>query len=43
MKKIRVGMIGYGFMSRLLQMLLDKHPNFPDLPYEPELNILCKK
>ena len=30
--------------EKLTQMLLDKHKFFfPDLPHEPEKNILCKK
>ena len=43
-KKIRVGMIGYGFMGKAHTNAFRQAAKFfPDLPYEPELKIFCAR
>ena len=43
-KKIRVGMIGYGFMGKAhTNAFRQASKFFPDLPYEPELKIFCAR
>ena len=41
MKKIRIGLIGYGFMGRAHSNAFRKAPNFFDLEYEPVLQAVC--
>ena len=41
-KKIRVGLIGYGFMGKAHSNAYRQATKFfPDLPYEPELKVFC--
>jgi len=40
-KKIKVGLIGYGFMGRTHSNAYCKVNHFFDLPYEPELKVVC--
>ena len=43
-KKIRVGMIGYGFMGKAHTNAFRQAAKFfPDLPYEPELKMFCAR
>ena len=43
-KKLRVGMIGYGFMGKAHTNAFRQAAKFfPDLPYEPELKIFCAR
>ena len=41
MKKISVGLIGYGFMGRTHSNAYCKVNHFFDVPYEPELKVVC--
>jgi myo-inositol 2-dehydrogenase/D-chiro-inositol 1-dehydrogenase len=43
MKKINIGLIGYGFMGRAHSNAFRKAPNFFDLPYEPVLKTICAR
>src|SRR5205085_4739145 len=43
MKKLNIGMIGYGFMGRTHSNAFRKAPNFFDLPYEPVLQTVCAR
>ena len=43
-KKIRVGLIGYGFMGKAHSNAYRQATKFfPDLPYEPELKVFCAR
>ena len=43
-KKIRVGMIGYGFMGKAhTNAFRQASKFFPELPYEPELKMFCAR
>ena len=41
MKKLNVGMIGYGFMGRTHSNAYRRVTNFFDVPYEPVLKVCC--
>jgi predicted dehydrogenase len=43
MKKLNIGLIGYGFMGRAHSNAFRKAPNFFDLPYEPVLKTICAR
>jgi myo-inositol 2-dehydrogenase/D-chiro-inositol 1-dehydrogenase len=43
MKKINVGLIGYGFMGRTHSNAFRKVNNFFDLPYQPVLKAVCAR
>jgi predicted dehydrogenase len=43
MKKLRVGLIGYGFMGRTHSNAFRKVTNFFDVPYEPVLQTVCAR
>ena len=43
MKKLNVGLVGYGFMGRAHSNAYRKAPNFFDLPYEPVLKAVCAR
>src|SRR5687767_15140994 len=43
MKKLRVGMIGYGFMGRTHSNAFRKVNNFFDLEYQPVLQAICAR
>src|SRR5690242_8194606 len=43
MKKLNVGVIGYGFMGRTHSNAFRKAPNFFDLPYQPVLHTVCAR
>lgn len=43
MKKINVGMVGYGFMGRTHSNAFLKAPLFFDLPFQPVLKTLCAR
>jgi predicted dehydrogenase len=43
MKKLNVGLIGYGFMGRAHANAFRKVGNFFDLPYEPVLKAVCAR
>ena len=43
MKKLNIGMVGYGFMGRTHSNAFRKAGNFFDLPYEPVLKIICAR
>jgi len=43
MKKLNIGMVGYGFMGRTHSNAFRKAPNFFDLPYEPVLKTICAR
>jgi predicted dehydrogenase len=43
MKKLNIGLIGYGFMGRAHSNAFHKAPNFFDLPYEPVLKAICAR
>ena len=40
-KKIKVGLIGYGFMGRTHSNAYCKVNHFFDVPYEPALKVVC--
>ena len=42
-KKLRIGMVGYGFMGRTHSNAFRTAPNFFDLPYEPILKTVCAR
>jgi predicted dehydrogenase len=41
MKKLNIGLVGYGFMGRAHSNAFRKAPNFFDLEYEPVLKAVC--
>src|SRR4051812_43415112 len=43
MKKLNIGLIGYGFMGRAHSNAFRKVSNFFDLPYEPVLKAVCSR
>src|SRR6185436_14353819 len=43
MKKLNIGIIGYGFMRRTHSNAFRKAGNFFDLPYEPVLKAVCAR
>src|SRR5688572_26322374 len=43
MKKLNIGMVGYGFMGRTHSNAFRKVSNFFDLPYEPVLKTICAR
>src|SRR4051794_8681473 len=43
MKKLNIGLIGYGFMGRAHSNAFHKAPHFFDLPYEPVLHTVCAR
>jgi myo-inositol 2-dehydrogenase/D-chiro-inositol 1-dehydrogenase len=43
MKKLNIGMVGYGFMGRTHSNAFRQAPRFFDVPYEPVLKTLCAR
>ena len=43
MKRLNIGLIGYGFMGRAHSNAFRTAPNFFDLPYEPVLKTVCAR
>jgi len=43
MKKLNIGMIGYGFMGRTHSNAFHQAPNFFSLPYKPVLKTICAR
>src|SRR5687768_16375338 len=43
MKKLNIGMVGYGFMGRTHSNAFRKVSNFFDVPYEPVLKTICAR
>src|SRR4051812_34913325 len=43
MKKLNIGLIGYGFMGRAHSNAFRRVPNFFDVPYEPVLKTVCAR
>jgi len=43
MKKLNIGMVGYGFMGRTHSNAFRSAGNFFDLPYEPVLRTICAR
>jgi predicted dehydrogenase len=43
MKKLNIGMVGYGFMGRTHSNAFRRAGNFFDLPYEPVLQTICAR
>jgi len=43
MKKLSIGMVGYGFMGRTHSNAFRKVSNFFELPYEPVLKTICAR
>jgi myo-inositol 2-dehydrogenase/D-chiro-inositol 1-dehydrogenase len=43
MKKLNIGMVGYGFMGRTHSNAFRRAGNFFDLPYEPVLKTICAR
>ncbi len=43
MKKLNVGMVGYGFMGRTHSNAFRKVANFFDVPYQPVLKTICAR
>ena len=43
MKKLNIGMVGYGFMGRTHSNGFRQAPRFFDVPYEPVLKTLCAR
>lgn len=41
--KLRIGMVGYGFMGRTHSNAFQEAPKFFDLPHEPELTAICAR
>ena len=41
--KLRIGMVGYGFMGRTHSNAFLTAPKYFDLPYEPELTAICAR
>ena len=42
-KKLRIGMVGYGFMGRTHSNAFTQAPKFFDLGYEPQLTAVCAR
>ena len=42
-KKLRIGMVGYGFMGRTHSNAFSQAPHFFDLPRQPELAAICAR
>src|SRR3979490_991562 len=42
-KKLRVGLVGYGFMGRTHSNAFLQAPRFFDVPYEPVLKAVCAR
>ncbi|MBT5301126.1 MAG: Gfo/Idh/MocA family oxidoreductase [Tateyamaria sp.] len=42
-QKLRIGMVGYGFMGRTHSNAFLTAPRFFDLPYQPELTAICAR
>jgi len=42
-KKLRIGMVGYGFMGRTHSNAFTQAPKFFDLEYEPQLTAVCAR
>src|SRR5947208_9892408 len=42
-KKLRVGLVGYGFMGRTHSNAFLQAPRFFDLPYRPVLKAVCAR
>lgn len=43
MKKLNIGMVGYGFMGRTHSNAFGKVTNFFDVPYQPVLKTICAR
>src|SRR5262245_29608380 len=43
MKKLNIGMVGYGFIGRTHSNAFSKVNNFFDLPYQPVLKTICAR
>src|SRR6266481_1179905 len=43
MKKLNIGVVGYGFMGRTHSNAFRKVSNFFDLPYQPVLKAVCAR
>ncbi len=43
MKKLNIGMVGYGFMGRTHSNAFSKVVNFFDVPYQPVLKTICAR
>src|SRR5947208_7505235 len=43
MKKLHIGVVGYGFMGRTHSNAFRKVSNFFDLPYQPVLKTICAR
>src|SRR5215467_6226492 len=43
MKRLNIGLIGYGFMGRAHSNAFRKVANFFDLPFEPVLKTICAR
>jgi len=43
MKKLNIGVVGYGFMGRTHSNAFRQAPRFFDLPYEPVLKTICAR
>jgi len=43
MKKLNIGMVGYGFMGRTHSNAFSKVNNFFDVPYQPVLKTICAR
>src|SRR6266851_590615 len=43
MKKLNVGVIGYGFMGRTHSNAFSRVTNFFDVPYQPVLKTICAR
>src|SRR5437667_1886566 len=43
MKKLNIGMVGYGFMGRTHSNAFLKVTNFFDVPYQPVLKTICAR
>lgn len=43
MKKLNIGVVGYGFMGRTHSNAFRQAPQFFDLPYEPVLKTICAR
>ncbi len=43
MKKLNIGMIGYGFMGRTHSNAFSQVNHFFDVPYQPVLKMVCAR
>ncbi len=43
MKKLNIGMVGYGFMGRTHSNAFRQVAHFFDLPYQPVLKAICAR